>query len=159
MKGLVFSHVISINISFNFWKFQLFYFTTPMNLKLFLYTIDWLWSLSILSISIHYPIFSNYQSYLFYAILYITSIFYPFYTFILILSILSIVSISIHFYPYLCPFSYILSFLSILNPLMSICGLLCPKACEDGFCKVENGFNYNVEKKIISRDNHKMQEL
>jgi len=121
MKGFIFSHVIFIDINFNFWKFQLFYSTTPMNLRLFLFIVDWLWSLSILSISIHYPILFNYQSCLCYAILYIMSIFYHFYTFIFILSILSIVFNSIHVYVHFhifyhfCPFLFVLSILSSLS--------------------------------------------
>jgi hypothetical protein len=125
-----------------------------------LFIVDWLWSLSI---SIHSSILSNYQCYIFYPFLYNMSIFYPFYTFLFILSILSIMSISIHvyfhfhiFFHFLCiPIRFVNSlqfvqicgrllfvcgplYLPIPIPLMSICGLLCPKAVfEDSFCKVD----------------------
>jgi len=151
MGGPIFSHVIFVDINFNFWKFQFFYSSTPMSLRLFLFTIEWLWSLSLLSIPIRSPIFSNYQSYLFYPFPYTMSIFYPFYTFLFILSILSIMFNFVHyvqFYPCRYPFSYILSFFvhsylfcqffpicpnlwSIIvhpYPLMFVHNLLCPKA-------------------------------
>jgi hypothetical protein len=40
MQGLVFSHVIYVDTSFSFGKFQFFYFTTPMSLKLFMFIVD-----------------------------------------------------------------------------------------------------------------------
>jgi hypothetical protein len=103
-----------------------------MSLRLILFIIDWLRSLSI---SIHSSILSNYQSYLFCPFPYIMSIFYPLYTFLFILSILSILPMSNFVVDY---YLFVVHYLSILIPLMSICGILYPKApFEDNFCKVD----------------------
>ncbi len=38
-----------------------------------------------------------------------------------------------------------------------VCDPLCIKVfLEEIFCKGENGFNCNLEKKVISKDNHRM---
>jgi hypothetical protein len=102
-----------------------------MSLRLILFIIDWLRSLSI---SIHSSILSNYQSYLFCPFPYIMSIFYPLYTFLFILSILSILPISIHVYfhfhifcHFLCnPIRFVNSLQSVqlCGWLLSICGPL-----------------------------------
>jgi hypothetical protein len=131
-----------------FESFNSFILPTPMNLRLILFIVDRLWSLSI---SIHSSILSNYQCYLLCPFPYNMSIFYPFYTFLIILLILSIMSISIHVYfhfhifcHFLCiPIRFVNSlqfvqiygrllfvcgplYLSILIPLMYVSGLLCP---------------------------------
>jgi hypothetical protein len=90
MQGPIFSHVIFVDTNFSFWSFNLFVLSTPTNLRLILFIIDWLWSLSI---SIHSSILSNYQCYIFCPFSYNMSIFYP----------------STHFYSFcqscpLCPF-------------------------------------------------------
>jgi hypothetical protein len=110
-----------------FESFNYFILPPPMSLRLFLSTVDWLWSLSLLSIPIHSPIFFNYQSYLFYPFPYTMSIFYPFYTFLFILSILSIVSNSIHVNIHFHIFCHFLSIpIRFVNSFqfVQICGLL-----------------------------------
>jgi hypothetical protein len=96
-------------------------------LRLCLFTIDWLWSLSLLSTPIHSPIFSNYESYLFYPFLYIMSIFLSF----LYISIHFVNLVhSVQFYPCWYPFYHFMSipihlvnsfqFVQICSPLLFI---------------------------------------
>lgn len=111
-KVLFFSHVIYVDTNFSFWKFQFFYSTTPMSLKLFMFIVDWLWNLSILLISIHSTILSYYQSCLFCSFLYIVSIFYPFYSFCQSCPLYPFLSMSMSIFIYfviLCPFLLVLS--------------------------------------------------
>jgi hypothetical protein len=145
MGGPIFSHVIFVDIGFNFWKFQLFYSTTPHEFEIiFVYC-----RLIVKSIpSIHSYPFSNFFQL---SIVFILSISIHYVHF------LSFLYISIHFvnlvhcvqfYPCQYPFSYILSFFvhsysfcqffpicpnlwSIIvhpYPLMFVHNLLCPKA-------------------------------
>jgi len=114
-----------------FESFNSFILPTPMNLRLILFIVDWLWSLSI---SIHSSILSNYQHYIFCPFSYNMSIsihvYFHFHIFCHFLCI------PIHFVnslQFVQIYGWLLFvcgplYLSISIPLMYVCGLLCPKA-------------------------------